>query len=402
MQDFPNLFSRRKLLRAFTVFFLWFFAPTAFGTMPAQYYAAAEGKTGEELRAALVSIISGHQRVSYSWPPFHRLDEDPLNPDHVILIYSGFSVPKLPNNIYWNREHMWPRSRGVGTSGTAFEDLFNLVPCNAPINNARGNLPFGYPDPLDAGYVPVGGFVNAPLASKDSFVWLPPEFERGFIARAMFYMALRYNGVGSEPDLSLVDDPPASTPWGSVMGNRGVLLQWNRSHLPEAFETRRNNLIYEEFQHNRNPFIDYPDLVDSVFTYDLYLAPGTWRVAHFSFAELGDPEISGWSADPEGDGRSNLFNYAFGLNPREPGENPPVEILFENGQIFLAFRKVREAAVFGLTYTIETSSDLMEWNEAAWDPVSKTAEGEYHFWKVVSLPAEATVFARVRAGWAGE
>ena len=368
--------------------------------MPAQYYAAADGKTGEELRAALASIISGHQRVSYSWPPFHRLDEDPLNPDHVILIYAGFSVPKLPNNIYWNREHLWPRSRGLGTSGAAFEDLFNLVPCNAGINNARGNLAFGYPDPLDAGYVPEGHYYHAPLASKDSFVWLPPTFERGFIARAMFYMALRYNGVGAEPDLALVDDPPASTPWGSVMGNRGALLGWNRAHPPEPSERRRNNLIYEEFQHNRNPFIDYPDLVDAVFTYDLYLAPGTWRVAHFSFSELDDPEVSGWDADPDGDGRSNLFEYAFGLHPREPGDTSPVEIHFEDGQILLAFRKVRDAAAFGLTYTIETSSDLHGWSEAASVPVSKTADGEYHWWKVVSLPAEDTVFARVRAAWA--
>ncbi|MCC5841096.1 MAG: endonuclease [Opitutales bacterium] len=368
--------------------------------MPALYYAAAEGKTGEELRDALASIIRPHRSISYSWAPFHRLDEDPANPSNVILIYSGFSVPKLPNNTHWNREHLWPRSRGLGSSGTAFEDLFNLVPCDADINNARANLAFGHPSPADPGYRPAGHYVNAPLVSKDDFVWLPPEFDRGFIARALFYMDLRYNGVGSEPNLSLVDDPPASTPWGSVMGNRGALLEWNRAHRPAASEIRRNQLIYTVFQNNRNPFIDYPDLVDAVFTYDLYLAPGTWRVAHFSFAELDDPAISAWDADPDGDGRPNLFEYAFGLNPREPGPDSPVEIRLEHGKVFVTFRKVRDAAVFGLFYTMEASSDLLEWRAVAVQTESKVADGAYHIWKVVSFPASGTQFVRVRVDMA--
>ena len=42
-----------------------------------------------------------------------------------------------------------------------------------------------------------------------------------------------------------------------------MFLEWNKQDPPDANEIRRNNLI-EEYQGNRNPFIDNPSLADKI------------------------------------------------------------------------------------------------------------------------------------------
>ena len=46
------------------------------------------------------------------------------------------------------------------------------------------------------------------------------------------------------------------------------------------------------------------------------LVPAAWRGLSFSAADLLDPTVSGWEADPDGDGASNLMEYATGTAPR--------------------------------------------------------------------------------------
>ena len=62
------------------------------------YRAAYQAETPSELRAALATAIStGYQRYSYAcvWDIAGDADQDPRNPDNVILFYTGQSWPKL-------------------------------------------------------------------------------------------------------------------------------------------------------------------------------------------------------------------------------------------------------------------------------------------------------------------
>ena len=80
----------------------------------------------------------------------------------------------------------------------------------------------------------------------------------------MFYMPARYFDYEDvlHPKLELVNGTPLPvTGSASVSGKAGdlaTLLEWNELDPVDEFEIHRNNLIYNNYQLNRNPFIDYP------------------------------------------------------------------------------------------------------------------------------------------------
>jgi endonuclease I len=79
----------------------------------------------------------------------------------------------------------------------------------------------------------------------------------------IFYMAVRYEGGDSYPNLEVDDVTGSGT--APRIGRLSALRQWNLQDPPDAFEKRRNELIYSSYQHNRNPFVDHPEWVTSIF-----------------------------------------------------------------------------------------------------------------------------------------
>jgi endonuclease I len=228
---------------------------------PPGYYDSASGLSGASLKSALHDIIDGHTVIPYDqlFPVLDVLWEDPANSANVILIYGGVSVAKTA--MTWNREHLWPRSRGVDDTGPDTSDLFHIVPCDDDVNSQRSNLYFDNSSALDGGIISPG-HPEAPLTSRDSNSWEPPPNEKGDIARALFYMAVRYNGAEAETtDLELVN----GTPSGPQMAMLDTLLQWNAADPPDAAERTRNDRIFTDYQHNRNPFIDHPEWVSAIW-----------------------------------------------------------------------------------------------------------------------------------------
>ena len=49
-----------------------------------------------------------------------------------------------------------------------------------------------------------------------------------------------------------------------ALGDLDILLDWHRNDPPDDYEMNRNNVIYN-WQFNRNPFIDMPDLVEYIW-----------------------------------------------------------------------------------------------------------------------------------------
>ncbi len=228
--------------------------------VPTGYYDSADGKTGSALKSALHNIIKDHTTYSYGdlWDILSHTDEDPNNPNDVILIYTGISRGKTQhggNQGEWNREHVWAKSHGgFGTNPPAGTDAHHIRPADVQVNGLRGHLDF------DMGGNPVPG---APGCYKDSDSFEPRDAVKGDVARMIFYMATRYEGGNGEPDLEVVDH--VNTYPNPEHGKLSTLLQWNAQDPPDDFERNRNDVIYYQYQHNRNPFIDHPDYVASIW-----------------------------------------------------------------------------------------------------------------------------------------
>ncbi len=282
----PSRFFSRLCLRAVTLLAaaacpVW--ADDPFHPPPG-YYDRAFGLTGGALETVLHEIIRNHTVQPYTWAfqfdawdALKVLDRDPNNPARVIEVFTGASLPTDDTNgggnpnitsLSWEREHLWPRSYGVGQSGAAFSDLFNLRPINQAVNQTRGNRIFDDPGP-DHPTDPAAPVPGAPEARYDpageqGSLWAPRPVEKAEIARAMFYMQVRYDGRDEETvDLRLSDDPDTGP---ARFGRLSTLLDWHRAGDVSDAERRRNHILFTEHQGNRNPFVDNPGYVDRVFS----------------------------------------------------------------------------------------------------------------------------------------
>nr|WP_191556656.1 endonuclease [Metabacillus idriensis] len=224
------------------------------------YYQSAIGKTGEALKTELHNIIDEHRELSYDnvWEALRNTDEDPNNPNNVILLYTGRSQSELTNggNVNdWNREHVWAKSHGdFGTSAGAGTDIHHLRPTDVSVNSSRGNLDFDN-----------GGTQHSEALGNyyDSDSWEPRDAVKGDVARMLFYMAVRYEGDSGEVDLELNNNVNNGS--APLHGKMSVLLEWHRQDPVDARERRRNDIIYKDYQYNRNPFIDHPEWADAIW-----------------------------------------------------------------------------------------------------------------------------------------
>jgi endonuclease I len=225
------------------------------------YWAPAMGRSGAALESSLHAIISsGVTRLAYEqvWNALKQTDQDPANAGNVIELYTGDSVAKTNNGggvDQWNREHVWAKSHGdFGTATGPGTDVHHLRPEDVTVNSDRGNLDFDE-----------GGTENdeAPGNYADSNSWEPRDAIKGDVARMIFYMSVRYEGGDGFPDLEVNDSVTNGSAPGH--GRLSALLRWNSEDPPSAFEMRRNDVIYTDFQHNRNPFIDHPEWASAIW-----------------------------------------------------------------------------------------------------------------------------------------
>ena len=328
------------------------------------YYSTINGQSGSELKSALNSIIDNHNSISYTpgvWDAHKDLYEDPNNADNIILFYSQASIDKSNQDsggspsTYFNREHLWPRSYGIGTSGSDNTDLHHLVPVYKGVNSSRSNKYFDNSEPSQPDYEnPANDLSPSCTANSDTFE--PGDAQKGRVARAILYMATRYDY------LELVNTPPSAPPStsDSRMAQLRTLLDWNRKALPAVKEKNNNQKIYELYQNNRNPFIDYPEFADAIWADGP--SWGKWRLDNFSLEELNDLSISADSADPDGDGISNLMERAIYSDPKTINESPPIRIDVINNNFVINFVRARNFDNLNTNLVLEKSVDLVNWS----------------------------------------
>ncbi len=159
----------------------------------------------------------------------------------------------------WNREHTWAQSRGsFNTSAGPGTDLFHMRPLRGNTNSSRGNKDF---DNGGTNNVP-----GCPICKSDGDSFEPRDSFKGDLARGLFYMDVRFNGDADDGyglDLRMWDTVGNS---GSQIGKLSTLVAWSLADPPDAGERTRNDLVDDLYQHNRNPFIDHPEWVCSIYS----------------------------------------------------------------------------------------------------------------------------------------
>ena len=233
--------------------------------IPAGYYSTAENKSDQSLRAALHNIIDDHKAYSYTssstdtWDILKEADADPNNANNVLLVYTRESVngaQEYASGSGWNREHVWAKSRGdFGTATGAGTDVHNLRASNINVNSDRSNYSF---DDCTSNSCE-NTFGN--YYSSSSLIFEPRDEDKGDVARIIFYMDVRYEGDNGELNLEMTESLLSTSSKLPRHGVRSTLLEWHAQDPVDDFERNRNNVIYD-YQGNRNPFIDHPELVE--------------------------------------------------------------------------------------------------------------------------------------------
>ncbi len=253
------------------------------------FYSTVDRSSPHDLRHSLHALVDDHHKIPYSarstdtWDVLELADQDPNDPGRIVDVYRNASFAKWGRgNDDYNREHVWPNSYGFKSDGFGnypYSDCHHLFLSDVDYNQTRGNRPFGYAAGADE-LTTDGGTVGAYPGTSNWYerdsaglfeTWLE---RRGDIARAMFYMDVRYEGgthgiTGvTEPDLVLTDDRSlivtARHADVAYMGLLSVLLEWHEQDPVDERERRRNDVI-EQHQGNRNPFIDHPKWVGCMF-----------------------------------------------------------------------------------------------------------------------------------------
>ncbi len=252
---------------------------------------------GEDLKNQLHTIIrKGYQPLSYTKSSKQNYDTN-IDADHskydfeyLDVIYSKNHTFKTDTNKGWQREHAWCASLMCGSTtsnAVAFKgratDFHNLFAANASGNQSRGNKNYGYANAISESYTTQFSSDNGKDGyTYDETIFEPGDIDKGRLARAIFYMATMYKDAEQDTSnninmkgLTIVEDPVtyvAGNDCKFAIGNLSELLEWNKNVQVDYLEMQHNISVYKNTnnpdgiaQGNRNPYVDYPGLVDYVY-----------------------------------------------------------------------------------------------------------------------------------------
>ena len=259
-------------------------------TMPQGYYDAIQGKADSVLKTTLHTIISGGERWPYGYDchTTNNAKEGWKIGDPKICTWMGFNyTDKRSDGTVWDMysgtkryfpmnfgsaagmdiEHSFPKSWwGAPTKASeynkdaAYCDLYHLCPADRVANNNKSNFPPGIL--ADSSKVNNGFFFMGRDNTWGGLAFSIIDEYKGDFARAYFYIATAYE------DRQWVTDYKAYVNNDSYLTLTPylvqILLDWHRLDPVSQKEIDRLDAI-STIQHNRNPFIEYPELVEYIW-----------------------------------------------------------------------------------------------------------------------------------------
>lgn len=258
-------------------------------SMPSDYYNKADGKKDAELKAWLRECIRTHTVIEYgtpTWEVFYYSDRDDEGycMDMYCDTWQKFTTPGAVVSGC-NIEHSFAKSWWGGAKYDQYKDCYHLNPSNSSANSARSNYPPGIPEKeiKTSGSMKVGKRHHDGL-NMDHSVFEPKDEYKGDFARAYFYMATCYGRDlnNEQPDLPAngkknyvgwrIDNNDVGSKFAMQNDNYlefqdwliDLLLAWHRQDPVSEKELKRMDAV-SDYQHNRNPFIEYPCLAEYIW-----------------------------------------------------------------------------------------------------------------------------------------
>ena len=261
-----------KIKPIFTSILLSIFLLQLHATIPAGYYYLAQGKSKSDLKTALKNVSSplsvlgyGGSGIGFTWQGFYYTDRKADST--VVDMYSSI-IRKQPdfNSVDgMHIEHSFPKSWWGGYEYTAYKDLFHLYPADGTTNSTKSNLPLGEVSgtpTFDNGKSKIGknGFGTA----YSDYCFEPADEYKGDFARSYLYITTIYEDYAPLWQSPMLNNNtyPVWKPWAIEL-----LKKWHTNDPVSQKELDRNEAIYA-IQGNRNPFIDYPTLVNYIWGAD--------------------------------------------------------------------------------------------------------------------------------------
>ena len=236
-------------------------------------YPDYEGMTGAQIIAALHEAIKDPDTVTYYNLRADKTGVDYRADGNVWDMYTSCEfgpkgycsgIGQTEECECYNREHMLPQSWwGNDNTKRMRTDLHHVIPTDAVTNSHRSNNPYGE-------VTGTADWSNA-AGSKSGFgtynttIFEPIDEYKGDIARVYFYMLTCYR------DENFTVNAKGRKVFTYIDGKAGLtnealalFLKWHRNDPVSDKEINRNNGI-EQLQHNRNPFVDMPELVEYIW-----------------------------------------------------------------------------------------------------------------------------------------
>lgn len=245
---------------------------TVYGAAPEGYYSSCNGKSKGSLKSQLYTIVKDHKALSYSddtWKAFHFTDIDANGCWWDIYTTNHIeATDNKPDNSVMNVEHTFPKSWWGGAKNDAYKDIVHLMPVNSIANSTRGNVPYAEVEneaSISDKCTNPRFKVGTPKSGQgggSNRVFEPDDEFKGDLARTYFYMVTCYQNLSWSNDglrTAATGTYPTLQPWAIEL-----LLRWHRNDPVDQKERDRNDGVYEQ-QHNRNPFIDHPELVEHIW-----------------------------------------------------------------------------------------------------------------------------------------
>lgn len=312
---------RKKLLRLSLAFLVSVMpALPMLAQIPEGYYSSLKGKKGAELKTAIWKIIKNAKVLEYgsgdqsTWWGFYVTD----------VTDDGYCIDRYSPRDSWqkygrrgssisgmNIEHSFAQSWWGKTNCNLKKDLFNIMPCESKINSSKGNRGMG----IVTKVTNTNGATKVGSGANGLSLWEPADEWKGDFARGYMYIVTAYedyaNKWQSEGSNSLYNNTyPTLKEWAYKL-----YIKWAKADKPDALEIKRNNDV-AKIQGNRNPYVDFPNLMEYVWGDSTNIAFNPETTVKSSSYVNGDGG-GGGSIDPApnpGTTKVNIYQATFTSN----------------------------------------------------------------------------------------